>query len=267
MKTKNKILVWIGGFIILYIGVCIGFYSIQESFYFHLKKLPKDHVFQSEKDFKELTINTTDGYKLNGVLVKSDSSRGLILFLHGSGGNINKYFIHNRDSIYTDLGYDIFLLDYRGYGKSEGKINNEKQFTDDLDCVYSLMKNMYEEEDIVMIGFSLGTFAASYLASKNNPKLLVMESAFFSGEELNKKRFFFLPVSLLSKYKLETYKYVKDTKAPIAFFFGSLDYLSFDKRWHNLLKPGDKVTILEGEPHVDFAHNKQYIDELQTLLR
>ncbi len=268
MNKKKRILVWIGGIIFLYAGICLLYYSIQESFIFHPKKLPAGHVFKCDKDFEELTINTSDGYGLNGVLVKSDSSKGLILFLHGSGSNIDKYIARRKiDSIYTDLGYDTFLLDYRGYGKSEGKIKNEKQFTDDLDRVYSYMKNMYEEKDIVIIGFSLGTFAAAYLASENYPRLLILESAGYSGKERLRKRFFFLPLSLLSKYEFEAYKYLNNTKTPTAIFMGSEDPLTSDERWHQILKPGDKFTILEGEPHADYAHNKQYIDELKLLLK
>ena len=262
-KSKKRILVWIGGFIILYAGVCLTYYSFQESLIFHPKKLSSEHIFLCDKNFEELTINTSEGYELNGVLVKADSSKGLILFLHGSGGNIDKYIAKRKlDSIYTDLDYDIFLLDYRGYGKSEGRIKNEKLFTDDLDLVYSHLKKRYDEKEIVIIGFSLGTFAASYLASKNDPKLLVLTSAFYSGKDLIKKKLPFLPVSLLSKYELETNKYVKETKVPITIYMGSKDIKYLDKRWHQVLKPDDQFTILEGEPHSDFAHNRQYIDEL-----
>ncbi len=168
-KSKKRILVWIGGFIILYAGVCLTYYSFQESLIFHPKKLSSEHIFLCDKNFEELTINTSEGYELNGVLVKADSSKGLILFLHGSGGNIDKYIAKRKlDSIYTDLDYDIFLLDYRGYGKSEGRIKNEKLFTDDLDLVYSHLKKRYDEKEIVIIGFSLGTFAASFAMGIKN---------------------------------------------------------------------------------------------------
>lgn len=267
VKPRKRILFWIGVIGLLYIGICVLYYSIQESFIFHPKKLSVDHVFKCDKDFEELVINTSDACALNGVIVKSDSSKGLILFLHGSGGNIDKYITKRKiASIYTDLGYDIFLLDYRGYGKSEGKIRNEKQFTDDLDQVYSYLLNKYEEKDIVIIGFSLGTFAAAYLASKNNLSLIVLESAGWSGKERIRKRFFFLPLSLLSKYEFEAYRYLQGTNTPIAIFMGSEDPLTSDNRWHQILKPEDKFTILEGELHTDFAHNKQYIEELKSLL-
>jgi len=264
MKALRRVLIWIGGFVILYLGVCLVFYLAQESFGFNFQKVPPNHIFQCDKNFTELSIKTLDGFNLNGVLIKADTSKGLILFLHGSGGNIDRYI--KSVPIYAQLGYDLFFLDYRGYGKSEGKMKNEKQFTEDLDCVYAYMKTMYEEKNIVIIGFSMGTFAGSYIASKNNPKFLVLESPPYWIAEQFIKKYFFLPISLLTKYKFETYKYARITKTPIAVFFGSEDEAN-DERWHQILKPGDKLTILEGEGHNDYAFNSQYINELEVLLK
>jgi pimeloyl-ACP methyl ester carboxylesterase len=262
---RRSIIIGVLGFAFLYLGTCLVFYLCQEHFGFKYVKLPSDYIFKCDKDYKEININTTDAIKLNGVLVKADSSKGLILFLHGSGGNIERYL--KRAPIYTQLGYDIFLLDYRGYGKSEGKMKNEKQFIDDLDCVYSYFKSMYKEENIVIIGFSMGTMAGSVLASKNNPRLLVLEAPPYNIIEQFEKKFWFLPVSFMTKYKFETYKYVKTTKVPIAVFHGREDPLSKDLRWKQVLKPDDKLTILEGEGHDDFALNSQYIKELNELLK
>ena len=242
-------------------------YFIQEKFIFHPKKLPSHHEFPSNKNFEEITVNTPDGIKLNGLLVKSDSSRGLIFFLHGSGGNISRY--KNSVPIYNNLNYDIFLLDYRGYGKSEGKIKNEKQFFDDVRLAYHQMKSRYNEENIVIIGFSLGTVPAAKIASENNPRLLVLEAGFYNPFESAKKRVPILPVSIIMKYKFETCKYVIDTDIPIAIFHGDKDDVvdySNAIRMKQHLKPNDKVTILHGEGHKDFASCEQYIYELSELI-
>jgi uncharacterized protein len=265
MKTIKKNLIWIGGLLTLYLGLCFVLYLTQEKFVFKSKKLASDYQFQFENKFEELFITTPDGLKISGVLFKADTSKGLIFFLHGSGGNIERY--RKSVPIYLSLNYDIFLLDYRGYGKSEGKMINEKQFYDDINVAYSCMKSKYKEENIVIIGFSLGSTAGSMIASKNNPKLLVLEGAPFSIIGSFEKKFPFLPISLLAKYKFETYKNVRDTKVPIALFFGSEDDLSKEKRWSQYLKPNDKLTILEGEGHNDFALNNQYINELRELLK
>jgi alpha/beta superfamily hydrolase len=263
-KLIKKILYSIGGLILLYACMVLVFYLNQEQFGFNLAKLPQNHVFQCEQEFEELTITSFDGIKLNGVLVKADSAKGLILFLHGSGGNIDKYM---KDApTYSDLGYDVFYLDYRSYGKSEGHMLNEKQFTNDLDIVYSVMNERYSEENIVIIGFSMGTFAGSYLASKNNPKLLVLNSGPYWILEQFIDKFWFLPVRQLSKYKFETYKYVKATKVPIALFLGRKDHLSNETRWQQVLKPNDKFHILEKADHQDFVGKEPYMTVLGELL-
>jgi pimeloyl-ACP methyl ester carboxylesterase len=264
MKLTNKVFYWIGGLMFLYVLVVLVFYLNQERFGFRLEKLPQDHIFQCDCEYEELKIPSFDGTTLHGVLVKADSAKGLILYLHGSGGNIDKYM--EDAPIYANFGYDVFYLDYRGYGKSEGNMINEKQFTDDLDVVYLVMKERYEEENIVIIGFSMGTFAGSYLASKNNPKLLVLNSGPYLIQEQFIQKFWFLPVKLLAKYKFETYKYVKATKVPIALFLGRKDHLSKETRWQQVLKPNDKFHIVEKGGHQDFVGKEPYMTVLGELL-
>jgi alpha-beta hydrolase superfamily lysophospholipase len=260
----KKVIYWIGGLIFVYVAVVLVFYLNQERFGFNPKKLPQNHVFQCDQDFEELTVTSFDGTKLHGVLVKADSAKGLILYLHGSGGSIDKYM--EDAPIYASFGYDVFLLDYRGYGKSEGNMINEKQFTDDLDIIYASMKERYEEKNIVIMGFSMGTFAASYLASKNNPKLLVLEAPLYWIQEQYIKKFFFLPVKILAKYKFETYKYVKATEVQIALFLGRKDHLSSETRWPQVLKPNDIYIILENAGHQNFAGKELFMEELRELL-
>jgi uncharacterized protein len=268
MKKIKRVFIWIVGFIILYIAICLVIYFVQESIIFDPKKLPPDYQFQFEGNFEEINIKTADGIKLNGILVKADSSKGVILFLHGSGGNIERY--KKSAPIYTELNYDIFLLDYRGYGKSEGKIKSEKQFFEDIDATYSYLKSKYKEENMVIIGFSIGTVPAAMIASKNKPRLLILEAPHFSFLEKAENKFPILPVSIIMKYKFETYKYIIDTKMPIAIFHGTKDKAndySNSLRLKQYLKHGDHVTILDGEDHYDFASNNQYIKEVSELLK
>ena len=81
----KKTLYLIGGFIVLYLVTCIFLYLFQEPLLFHSKKLPSDHKFDFSFEYEEVTIETSDNIKLNGVLCKADTSLGLIFFLHGSG--------------------------------------------------------------------------------------------------------------------------------------------------------------------------------------
>ena len=271
MKLQTKIMILIGSLAVIYVAVCLVFYMAQERIGMHNQQLPKDHVFNCEKDFEEVWITVDHGISLNGVLVKADSkvtdknAVKAILFLHGSGRCIDFYM--KNASVYADLGYDVFLIDYRGYGKSEGKMESEDQFKGDLDIIYSYMTDRYEEKNLVLVGFSMGTFAASYLAAHNDPKLLILEAAPYWILEQFIDKYFFLPVRLLSKYSFATHEYVRQTKVPIRIYLGKEDHLSNETRWPEVLKPIDKLTILEGEAHSDYAFNELYMADMKRLLR
>jgi alpha-beta hydrolase superfamily lysophospholipase len=268
MKIVRRVLIWIGGFLILYMSICLVIYFMQERMVFNPKKLASDYKFQFENEFEELFIAAPDGIKLSGALFKADTSKGLIFFLHGSGGNIERY----RSSVpkYLSLNYDLFLLDFRGFGKSDGNIKSEKQYFDDVSNAYDYMKSRYNEENIIIIGFSQGNVSAAMLASKNKPRLLILEGSRYSTLAQAKKDYPFLPISIILKYKFETYKYIQDTKVPISIFHGSDDDAvnpndALKLKQH--LKPGDHLTILDGEGHNDFATNDQYLNELRILLK
>ena len=108
----------------IYILVCILLYLFQEKLIFFPEKLSKEYLFQFDQTFEEKNIKTNDGVILSGLLFKADSSKGVILYLHGNGGSLSSW--GDVANTYTELGYDVFIIDYRGYGKSEGVISGKK---------------------------------------------------------------------------------------------------------------------------------------------
>ena len=102
----------------LYIFLCIVLYSFQERLIFFPEKLDKNYQFEFGQKFEEQNIKTTDGKLINGLLFKTHNSKGLIFYLHGNAGSLSSW--GEVAKTYTDLNYDIFIFDYRGYGKSEG---------------------------------------------------------------------------------------------------------------------------------------------------
>jgi pimeloyl-ACP methyl ester carboxylesterase len=263
-KSIKRTTYFIGGITVLYIIVVLVFYLNQNRFGFNPRKLTPDHVFQCDRDFEEMTITSFDGTKLHGVMVKTDSAKGLILFLHGAGGSIDKYM--DDAPLYADFGYDVFYLDYRGYGKSEGEQINEKQFTNDLDEVYAYLKQEYEEKNIVIVGFSMGTFAGSYLATQNNPRLLILNDPPYWILEQFIDKFWFLPVDQLAKFRFETYEYVEASKVPILLFLGGKSELSKETRWQQHLGPEDSLIIVEKGGHQDFIGKEPYMTILKKKL-
>src|SRR5690606_3381365 len=127
MKSLKMILLSLGGFFLVVYMLLVAFlYFEQDSMIFHPSKLKADYEFNYTGAVEEITITASDGIKLNGLLFKSEESKGLVFYLHGNGGCLDSW--GDIAPTYTDLGYDIFILDYRGYGKSGGTIETEEQF-------------------------------------------------------------------------------------------------------------------------------------------
>ncbi len=111
-------------FLVFYILLCGVLFFFQEKLIFIPDKLNKNFRFRFDQKFEELNIRTEDDKLLNGLLFESNSSKGLIFYLHGNAGSLNSW--GEVAKTYTDLNYDVFILDYRGYGKSEGSINSQE---------------------------------------------------------------------------------------------------------------------------------------------
>src|SRR5688572_22401891 len=212
IRTKKLLLRVLKLVLVVYILMCGFLFFFQEKLIFFPEKLDKDFKFSFDQKFEEINIQTKDNKSLNGVLFTSDSSKGLVFYLHGNAGCVNSW--GNVAKRYTDLNYDVFILDYRGYGKSEGSISSQEQLFEDIQASYNEMKKKYNEDSIVVLGYSIGTGPATKIASVNRPKLLILQAPYYSLVDLMKHTYPIIPTFLL-KYKFETHKYINDCKMPI----------------------------------------------------
>ena len=265
MKKLIKILLII--IAAVYIAICVLLYLFQEKIIFHPEKVDKNYKFEYNQHFEELFIKTKDNISLNGLLFKTDSSpKGLIFYLHGNGGTLTTW--GRVAKTYTDLNYDVFILDYRSYGKSEGTISSQDQMFSDIQTVYDNLKTRYAESKIIVLGYSIGTGLAAKLASTNHPKQLILQAPYYSLSDLMRHDFPVIPTFLL-KYKFETDKYIKDCKMPVTIFHGNDDkviYYESSLKLKELFKPTDKLIILDGQGHNGMTDNLEYKAELKKLL-
>lgn len=252
--------------LVSYILICVLLYFMQERLIFFPEKLEKDYRFTFNQNFSELNVNTRDGVLLNGVLFKADSSKGLIFYLHGNGGSVRSWGEVART--YTDLHYDLFMLDYRGYGKSGGTINNEQQVFEDVQAAYDTLKRLYEEDKIIILGYSIGTGPATQLASVNRAELLILQAPYYSLTDMVKQKYPLVPGFLL-RYKFETSKYFINCRTPVTVFHGDrdevIDYNS-SLKLKKLFKPTDTLITLKGQGHNGMSDNPEYVAELKRVL-
>jgi uncharacterized protein len=268
MKTLKFItLVFLSFFAVIYIWYASFIYFNQEEMVFNATKLDRNYKFEFENDFEEVFISSFDSIKLNGILFKTPNPKGLIFYLHGNAGAVNSW--GNNAEIYTQLGYDIFFLDYRGFGKSEGDNENETQVYKDVLYAYKLLMKKYPENKIVIMGYSIGTGLATHLASTNKPKVLILQAPYYNFLELSSGRVPFIP-DFLKKFKFETNRFITKVKAPIYIFHGDKDRLiSLDNsiRLIKIMKPTDSLFTLQNQDHIGINENEYFQEKLKLILR
>jgi pimeloyl-ACP methyl ester carboxylesterase len=249
----------------IYLLLLILLYLFQEKIIFFQQKLPRGYQFQFDQKFEERSIKVSDGTILHGLLFKADSSKGLIFYLHGNAGSLSSW--GDVASAYTDLNYDVFLLDYRGYGKSEGVITGQQQLHDDVQTAYAEMKKEYSEDKIVVLGYSVGTGLAAQLASDNNPRLLILQAPYYSLTDILKQDYSFIPPFVL-KYKLSTNVCLNDCQMPVVIFHGDADEVIYYGSSVKLKAEFDSISLitLAGQGHNGMTENVDYRRHLKQIL-
>lgn len=238
----------------------------QEKMIFYPESLQKDYVFKFKNEFEEIFIEVEDKTKIHGLLFTNDSSKGLVFYLHGNSGSNRTW--GNIADLYLQNEHDIFIIDYRGYGKSDGRITSEKQFYSDLQIVYDSLKQRYNESTISIIGYSIGTGPAAKLSASNNPKLLILKAPYYNLPDMARNYVLFAP-SFTFKYKFNTNEFLPNVKCPIIIFHGDADEIidfSSSLKLQKLFKPGDRLIRLRGEKHNGINDNSIYQNELREML-
>jgi predicted alpha/beta hydrolase len=150
------------GLFLLYLTAFAMVYLQQDRFIFQRQILSGD--FHFSHDATELTIPSTDSVRLNALLFKSvdHPSKGLILYFHGNRHSLERW--GRYAPALTRNGYDVLMIDYRGYGKSNG-IPSEQGLYRDAEAALAWAKQQYPSTPLIYYGRSLGTGVATYLAT------------------------------------------------------------------------------------------------------
>lgn len=250
----------------LYVALCAVLYFKQESLLFFPTRLPASYPFHFSGEFEERWTTATDSTRLHGLLFKAPESKGLVYYLHGNGGALDSW--GEVAATYTALHYDVFLLDYRGYGKSGGSITSQAQLLSDAQAAYQQLIPQYSEQRMIVLGYSLGTGLATWLATQQHPKMLILQAPYFSMRDMAARNYPFVPRFVL-RYPLLTNELIGRVKAPIVLFHGNRDaVISYDSsvRLKALLKPSDRFVTLRGAGHIGMTDNAQYRKELAAIL-
>ncbi|MBV9986723.1 MAG: alpha/beta fold hydrolase, partial [Chitinophagaceae bacterium] len=190
-----------------------------------------------------------------------------VIYFHGNSSNISRYAPFA--GWFTRNGYEVWMPDYPGYGKSTGELSENMLYEEALQ-VYRSARARYQPSQIIIYGKSLGTGIASQLASIRDCRRLILETPFYSATSLVRPYLFMYPLGSLMHFKLPTYSYLPKVTAPITIFQGTSDGVvpyRNASRLKPLLKPGDEFITLEGGTHNNLGSYPLLQAKLDSVLK
>ncbi len=211
---KNRM---INNILLLLLGLALlnGYMYLQQPL---MTFFPDATIDQTPKEwglrYEDVLLDTEDGVRLHGWHIPHHGSKQTLLFFHGNAGNIS----HRGDTIeiFHRLGLNVFIFDYRGYGKSHGK-PDEKGVYKDARAAWHYLVNEREgrPKDIILFGRSLGGAVATELAADVQPGGLILESTFSSARDVANAVFPVLSRLIFLRYDFDAAKHIKRVRSPV----------------------------------------------------
>jgi fermentation-respiration switch protein FrsA (DUF1100 family) len=220
--------------------------------------------------YESVELVTEDGVRLDGWFVPaSGDARGALLFFHGNAGNIS----HRLDSlkIFHDLGLDVLIFDYRGYGRSEGAVSEQGTYLD-AEAAWRYLTDVRRvpEESIVLFGRSLGAAIAARLATRHGPGALIMESSFTSVPDFAARHFRIFPARWLARFRYSAKELLGSVRCPVLVVHSPDDeIIPFQHGRENFAAANEPKSFLEirgGHNEGFLVSGRTYIDGLDDFL-
>ena len=259
---------WVIVIVLLYSVIGLALFYLQDFILFHPTVIERNIAWKFDGPFEEmdLPINVTDTINLVKFFPKDSLRKGVVLYFHGNKENISRYakFAAN----FTKHGYEVWMEDYPGFGKSVG-IRNEKNLYCQAEQLYKLALSKYQLDSIIIYGKSFGTGIAAYLAAVKNAKQLILETPYYSIPALFDTYAPIYPNSRMATYKIPSNEYLQEVKYPIIIFHGTDDGVirySCAAKLKAVLKPTDQFITIEGGTHHNLNDFPLFHQKLDSLL-
>ena len=257
--------------VILYPVVGVLLYFFQEKFIFHPEVMKQTAPYSFNIPHTEMNIDLPE-HDYNIIQFQpsfiDSSNKKLVLYFHGNMTNISHYA--GFAPYFTKHGYEVWMIDYPGYGKSRGRLTEKSIYHGAFVLYDTAIARGYKPENIIIYGKSLGTGVASCLASQKKCRRLILETPYYSMPTLAKSYFPIYP-SVIVKYNFPVYEYVQQVQAPVSVFHGTADGTipySNSSQLKPLLKTKDEYITIPGADHnnlYDFNLMRNKIDSLMSL--
>lgn len=265
-NTFFRILRWL---LLVYGLIGIAFYYLQDRLLLRPQPLARDYNYAFPMPYRELNLMVNQHSNLNLVQFAStaDSTRGVVLYFHGNRRNISWYARYAP--FFTAEGYEVWMIDYPGFGKSTGPLT-EKTLYDWALIAYKLARKRFTPNQIILYGKSMGTGIAAQLAAVRDCRHLVLETPYYDFPSILRPYLGFYPLSRILHLQLPTHDYLKKVTAPITLFHGTADWtvryrnaLSLQKELGNRAK----LVTAEGGSHNDLYQFPVITQSLKAVLQ
>jgi len=259
---------WIKLITIIYLLIGIAFYFLQDYVLFHPVSLKKDHKYNFKEPHKDINIAVNDESNLNIIqfLAAGTACRGVILYFHGNKKNISWYSKYTP--YFTKQGYEVWMIDYPGFGKSTGKFS-EKTLYEWAGHLYRFANTRFSADRIIIYGKSMGTGIAAQLASKQPCKRLILETPYYDFPSVVNRYMPVYPVYSMLHYEMPTHRFIQRVRAPVTIFQGTKDCVITHRnasRLKKFLKQGDEFVTIKGGSHNNLFSYKETTQKLDSLL-
>jgi len=259
--------------VIIYLVILFILTVFQRKIIYYPYKLDKNFEFpRYVPGQEEVFINCEDGCTINGLFAPSKENKHTVLIFHGNGGNITHRDFRLKE--FNRLGCSVLLMDYHGYGKSEGKPSEKNLYHDGE----ASLKWLWEEkkikpEQIILFSESLGSGVAFELATKNSFRGLILEGPLSSIASVARSHFPYncFPVGLLIIDKFDNISKIKNIHCPLLFIHGTHDKIIDKKESEKLFEQANipkEMYLVEGADHNDipFIEPQRYWDKISDWL-
>lgn len=250
-----------GCVVIAYLVVAVIAMFLENSLIFYPSPYPQGDWRPAGLHFEDISFTAADGTRLHGWYVPHEDARGVVLFCHGNAGNIT-----HRDEILRRLhaiaAVSVFIFDYRGYGRSEGKPSEKGVLADARAAQAWLAAHAgIAENRVILMGESLGGAVAVDMAAHAGARGLILESTFSSLAEVAAYHFPWLPVRSLLHTQLNSVGEIKKYHGPLLQSHGDRDTIvpyQLGRRLFDAANEPKQFVTFPGGDHNDIRGRDYY---------
>lgn len=266
-RIKQKLKQTAVGLLAIYLMIGSALYFLQEKILFRPTVLNQTYIYKFDHPFEELFLKAEDNAVINALHFKAEEPKGVILYFHGNAGDLSRWGIVT--SYFVDRNYDVFVMDYRTYGKSKGVLSEHALYSDAQMC-YDYLKSRYDEKDISVYGRSLGTGIGAYIAANNKPGQLILETPYYDIPDVAKHRFPLFAVESMLHYKLPSHEFIQNVTCRISMLHGTEDNVVPIKSGKKLFKVAPQelstFTVIENAGHNNLVKFDEYHQKIKEIL-